>query len=299
MEQNKSYPDFIIAGAPKCGTTSLYYYLQQHPNIFLAPKEIHYFGKDLKIKNQLQDFSAYLNYFKAGADKIKGDASVWYLYSQSAPQEIIEQIGKVKIIICLRNPVEMIYSLHKENIYNADENERDFEEALALEFYRKAGQKIPASARFHQCLLYRNNGLYSERIKNYLTVFGAENVHFVLAEDLKKNPAEETNKVLEFLGASPLSSLSAEMQNTSKAYGSLAVHQKFKTAKNWEKQLIRILIPSKTIREKLLHRIYNANIQKGNKEEMSEDVKKELTLFFSDDVKKTAKLIHRDLNHWL
>ncbi len=299
MERNKLYPDFIIAGAPKCGTTSLYHYLQQHTGIFLAPKEIHYFGKDLKIKNQLSDFSAYLNYFKEAGDKIKGDASVWYLYSQSAPQEILEQIGKVKTIICLRQPTEMIYSLHKENLYNADETETDFEEALALEFYRKAGQKIPTSTRFNQCLLYRNNGLYSDRIKNYLNAFGAENIHFILAEDLKNNPLEETNKALRFLGASPLSSLSADMKNTSKAYASLSVHQKFKTAKEWEKTLIRILIPSKKIREKLLHRIYNANIQKGSKEEMNEDVKKELNLFFSDDIKKIAKLIHRDLNHWL
>lgn len=299
MEKNKILPDFIIAGAPKCGTTSLYHYLEQHPNIFLAPKEIHYFGKDLKFKKPNNDFSVYLNYFKGASDKIKGDASVWYLYSQSAPQEILEQLGKVKIIICLRNPTEMIYSLHKENLYNADETETDFEEALALEFYRKAGQKIPKSANFTQCLLYRNNGLYSERIKNYLSAFGKENVHFILADDLKANPLEETNKTLIFLGASPLSALSAEMKNISKSYASLAVHQKFKAAKNWEKNIIRLLLPSKKIREKILHRIYNANIKNADNTGIPEDLKKELTLFFSDDVKKTAKLIHRDLNHWL
>jgi len=299
MDNKKSYPDFIIAGAPKCGTTSLYYYLQQHPEIFLAPKEIHYFGKDLNIKNQLNDFSVYLDYFKEANNKIKGEASVWYLYSSSAPQEITNQIGKVKIIICLRNPTEMIYSLHKENLYNADETETDFEEALTLEFYRKAGQKIPASARFNQCLLYRNNGLYSDRIKNYLNTFGQENIHFILAEDLKKNPLEETNKVLAFLGTSPLSTLSAELKNTSKDYTSLSVHQKFKTAKEWEKKLIRILLPSKKIREKILNRIYNANIHSGDKKEMPGEIKKELSLYFSDDIKKTAKLIRRDLNHWL
>ena len=299
MENSKAHPDFIIVGAPKCGTTSLYYYLQQHPSIFLAPKEIHYFGKDLKIKNQLTDFSTYLHYFKHAGTKIKGEASVWYLYSSSAPKEILEQTGKIKIIICLRKPSEMIFSLHKENLYNADETESDFEEALALEFYRKAGQKIPASARFNQCLLYRNNGLYSDRIKNFLDVFGAENLHFVLAEELKENPLKETNKVLAFLGASPLSSLSAEMKNTSKDYASLTLHQKFKTAGTWEKTLVRFLLPSKKLREKILHRIYKANIQKGNKEKMPEEVFKELSLFFADDIKKTAKLIHRDLNHWL
>ncbi|MCX6181829.1 MAG: sulfotransferase domain-containing protein [Bacteroidetes bacterium] len=299
MEKNKTYPNFIIAGAPKCGTTSLYHYLQQHPGIFFAPKEIHFFGKDLRIKNQLSDFSTYLNFFKNADDKIKGDASVWYLYSTSAPKEIMDQIGKVKIIICLRNPAEMIYSLHKENLFNADETETDFEEALALEFYRKVGQKIPTSARFNQCLMYRNNGLYSDRINNYINTFGEENIHFVLADDLKKQPLEETNKVLRFLGASPLASLAADMQNTSKSYASLSIHQKFKTAKNWEKNLIRILLPSKNIREKILNKIYTSNIQKGGKEAMSDEVKKELTLFFSDDIKKTAKLIHRDLNHWL
>ncbi|MFM7022713.1 MAG: sulfotransferase domain-containing protein [Flavobacteriales bacterium] len=295
----KLHPQFIIAGAPKCGTTSLDYYLRQHPGIFMAPKEIHYFGKDLKIKNQLNDFPIYLSFFKDGQGKVKGEASVWYLYSASAAHEILDQIGKVKIIICLRNPVEMIYSLHMENLYNADETETDFEKALALESDRKSGQKIPASARFTQCLLYRENGLYSKRIKHYLDTFGVENIHFVLAEDLKSHPLEESNKVLNFLGASPLSSLSAEMLNTSKAYASLSVHRKFKTAKNWEKKLVRIFLPSKKWREKILHRIYKANIQKGEKESMSDNLKTELKNFFSDDIQKTAQLIGRDLNHWL
>jgi hypothetical protein len=298
MDKSPLHPHFLIVGAPKCGTTSLHHYLAQHPSLFLAPKEMHYFGRDLHIKNHT-DSSSYFNSFAQGANKLRGEASVWYLYSKTAPQEILEQLGKIKIIICLRRPDEMIYSLHRENLFNADEDEKNFEEALALEFYRKANQKIPASARFKQCLLYRNNGLYSERIQLYLNTFGAENVYFVLAEDLKENPLAETNKVLSFLNQSKLNALSADMHNTAKTYTSMAVHQKFKTASDWEKKIVRFLLPSKKLREKILKRIYNSNIKNEVPEKMADDVRHELQLFFSDDIKKTAKLIHRDLNHWI
>ena len=295
----QSLPNFLIIGAPKCGTTSLQYYLEQHHDVFFAPKELHFFGEDLKIKNHFNDIEKYKSYFSNAAQKAKGEASVWYLYSQSAPQEIKTLVSDAKIIICLRNPVDMIYSLHGETIYNGYETESDFEKALTLEYGRKSGLNIPSSATFVQCLLYKENGLYSTHIQRWQEAFGKDNVLIMLLDDLHKNALDSTNKALEFLGLNELPELNNEVQNEAKDFASLGLHQKFKSAKNWEKNLIRLLIPSKKIRERFLNKIYQANIKKTVKKTMSTELRNKLTQFFVEDIKATEKLIDRNLNHWM
>jgi hypothetical protein len=295
----QSLPNFFIIGAPKCGTTSLQYYLEQHHDVFFAPKELHFFGEDLKIKNHFNDAVKYKSYFSAAKQKAKGEASVWYLYSQSAPQEIKSLAGDAKIIICLRNPVDMIYSLHGETIYNGYETESDFEKALTLEYGRKSGLNIPSSATFIQCLLYKENGLYSKHIQRWQEAFGKDNVLIILLDDLHKNALDSTNKALEFLGLNELPELNNEVQNEAKDFASLGLHQKFKSAKKWEKNLIRLLIPSKKIRERFLNKIYQANIKKTVKKTMSTELRNKLTQFFVEDIKATEKLIDRNLNHWM
>lgn len=299
MKEDKALPDFFIIGAPKCGTTSLQYYLAQHPDIFFAPKELHFFGKDLNIKNHFNDLEKYQSYFAAAKQKVKGDASVWYLYSESAPHEIKALAGEAKIIVCLRNPVDMIYSLHGETIYNAYETENDFEKALALEKERKEGIKIPSSATFKQCLLYRENGLYSKHIERWQQVFGKENMIVVLLDDLKSNSLEVTNETLLFLGLSQLQNIDDDTQNEAKDFASLGLHQKFKSAKSWERKLVRTLLPHKKLRERILNKIYNANIQKAKKKNMSAELRNKLTQFYIEDIKATEKLIDRNLNHWM
>ena len=116
---------------------------------------------------------------------------------------------------------------------------------------------------------------------------------------LYKNALDSTNKALEFLGLSELPELNNEVQNEAKDFTSLGLHQKFKSAKNWEKNLIRLLIPSKKIRERFLNKIYQANIKKTVKKTMSTELRNKLTQFFVEDIKATEKLIDRNLNHWM
>jgi len=246
----------------------------------------------------MSDVNEYSSHFIRDK-KMKGDASVWYLYSKTAPEEIKALVENPKIIICLRNPIDMIFSLHGETIYNGYENESDFEKALALEYSRKAGKNIPSSAIFNQCLYYKENGLYSSHIERWQKAFGTNNVMIVLLDELKLNATETTNKVLHFLGLNALEKLDTEIQNEAKEFGSLTLHQKFKSAKSWEKTIVRILLPSKKIREKLLHKIYNSNIQKAERKNMSAELRNSLVEFFTEDIKATEKIIGKNLQHWL
>src|SRR6266545_5937438 len=129
-------PDFFIVGAPKCGTTALNDYLKDHPEIFIsARKELHFFGSDLVFRGPRRiTEQEYLSFFApARHEKRLGEASVWYLYSQQAAAEIKAFSPAARIIIMLRNPVDMMYSLHSQRLYNGRETISDFAKALATE----------------------------------------------------------------------------------------------------------------------------------------------------------------------
>src|ERR1043166_4244119 len=127
-------PDFFIVGAPKSGTTAMHTYLAQHPEVFLARKEVHFFGSDLDLQNDIRDLSTYLELFAAATNELRvGESSVWYLYSRDAAKEIKQFSAASRIIIQLRNPVDMIYSLHSQLLYSGAEDIADFESALRAE----------------------------------------------------------------------------------------------------------------------------------------------------------------------
>ena len=138
-------PDFFIVGAPKCGTTALCDYLNQHPQVYVsANKEPFYFGSDLPGHLDWTQQN-YLALFEPAGERTCGEASVWYLYSKSAAQEIRTFNPEARIIIMLRNPVEMAYAMHNQGLYNLTEDIEDFDEAVKATERRSQGLDIPAN----------------------------------------------------------------------------------------------------------------------------------------------------------
>src|ERR1700687_4738832 len=185
-----SKPDFFIVGAPKCGTTALYRCLEAHPQIFVPErKEIHHFGTDLYSPTYLRDSNEYLSLFgNAGDAKRIGEASVWYLFSKRAAVEIKDFCGRASIIIMLRNPVDMIYSLHSQHLYNGTEEIQDFAEALDAEEARKRGRRLPKNVPATERLFYREVARYTDQVDRYLKAFGDDNVKVIIYDDFKKEP---------------------------------------------------------------------------------------------------------------
>ena len=119
-------PNLFIVGTGRAGTTSLYNYLKQHPEVFMSPikepqyflrKDIYEFHDGIDIEKIISDFGEYINLFKGGEHKkIRGEASALYLYLKSATHEIYELIPDAKIIISLRNPIERALSYFRMNI---------------------------------------------------------------------------------------------------------------------------------------------------------------------------------------
>src|SRR5438034_1403974 len=135
-------PTFFLVGAPKCGTTALYAYLQKHPGLFLPPKEQHFFGSDLYPPERPHDEADYLRPFASAPAGVQlGEASVWYLYSRLAAQEIKRFSPEGRIIVSLRNPVDMIYSLHSHVTWAGIERVQPFERAIRMEM--DTGRPLP------------------------------------------------------------------------------------------------------------------------------------------------------------
>jgi hypothetical protein len=196
-------PDFFIVGAPKCGTTAMVEYLSKHPDIFMAKKEAHFFGSDLRFGPQFyrRERNAYLQLFDDWNGQSRmGESSVWYLYSTQAAAEIKAFNPRSRIIIMLREPTEMLYSLYHQ--FRADGNEHlpTFEEALAAQNDRRAGRHITRYTYFNQGLIYHEVARYTEQIRRYFNVFGREQVHVVLYDDFAAKPAITYRNALDFLG---------------------------------------------------------------------------------------------------
>ena len=220
-----SKPNLFIVGAPKCGTTSMHKYLAQHPEIFLSSyKEPHYFSPDVNFFWRFKELPKYLSLFEStGNVNYVGESSPGYIYSEVAPQQIKAFSPDAKIIIMLRNPPDMLYSLHGEFLLCRLENILDFSEALAAQEDRRQGKRIPSSCEEANLLFYFDWVKYSVQVKRYLDVFGKENVHIILFNELVENTANVYRQTLEFLGVDPNFEVELKVINAAKPLPNFAV----------------------------------------------------------------------------
>lgn len=216
-------PDFIVLGAPKCGTTSLYGYLSQHPEVFLPRKEPHFFGQDLSFARPRMTRAQYEALFEPAGDRTAGDVSVWYLLSATAAREIRALVPGAKLVAMLRDPVDLMHAMHSQALYTHDEDEASFERALALEPQRERGEALPANSYVRHAVFYRRIARLSEQLERYLEVFPREQLHVVLLDDLARDPQAVWGDLCRFLGVSPDVTPDFEVTNANKVRRSRAV----------------------------------------------------------------------------
>lgn len=195
-------PNFFIVGAPKCGTTALSEYLREHPNVFMCkPKEPHYFATDLPGYRFVTSEKEYIGLFDEALKihKIIGEASVYYMYSKLAISEIYKFNPNARIIVMLRNPIQVVHSLHMQLLYNMDENEVDFEKAWDLIPLRKNGKNAPKNVRDIKILYYDEIAKMGEQLERLLNIFPKEHVKIIFFEEFVNNTRAVYKEVLKFL----------------------------------------------------------------------------------------------------
>jgi hypothetical protein len=205
-ETSMRRPDFFIVGAARCGTTSMYLYLKQHPEIYVSVlKEPHFFARDLTRPPQgIHDEGVYLDLFAdAEGEKRLGEASVWYLTSRAAPRDIAAFSPEARILVMLRDPVEMLHSLWSLYLRTGNEELEDMAAAVDAAADRREGRRLPATAYFPEGLQYLEVGHYAKKVARWLDVFGRDRVKVILFEDFSRRTAEVYRETLEFLEVDP------------------------------------------------------------------------------------------------
>lgn len=196
-------PNLFVVGAPKCGTTSLCRYLGAHPAVFMPwQKEPLFFCTDDEHREpwRVADAERYLALYAPGKTaRWRGDGSVWYLFSRSAAQRIHACSPDARIIVMLRNPVDMAVSLHAQFLFSGNESIRDFAGAYAAQAARLAGRRLPLRAHMPAGLNYTAVGRYAEQVQRYLEVFPPGRVKILVFEDFFADPVAGFLDVLRFL----------------------------------------------------------------------------------------------------
>ncbi|HEV2581844.1 MAG TPA: sulfotransferase domain-containing protein [Ktedonobacteraceae bacterium] len=210
-------PDFIIIGAQKGGTTSLYNYLIEHPSIKSARrKEVHFFDRNFH-----KGLSWYRTFFPTALEKyytervlkrefITGEGSPEYLFYPHCAQKAWQTLPQVKIIALLRNPVERAYSQYRHNLGWGHIKDMSFQDALALEEEQTKEGKARAQVDEHyhdfayQRASYLARGLYAEQLKKWMDLFPREQFLILRTEDFYSDPAAIYTETLRFLGVSSL-----------------------------------------------------------------------------------------------
>lgn len=283
-------PNLFIIGAPKCGTTFLYHYLKEHPDIYFPDfKEPHFFGSDLIRRHGAYNLNLeeYQNLFKTDK-KVIGEASTFYIFSKESAKEIYNFNPKAKIIIMMRDLVNLVHSMHSQFVFSGDEVVEDFEKALDLEQNRLNGIDIPNQTTVVNKLFYTNNILdLPYNIKSFIDYFKKENIKFIFLDDIKNNPQKVYSETLDFLKIDPNIKISNfKVINKNKNY-------KLKFVRNFIKKYSVGLgkIRSKFIKKPLgiIKYIEFLNKKETDRIPISNDLKNNLTNKFSTintDIKK-------------
>ncbi|MGL5796321.1 MAG: sulfotransferase family protein, partial [Waterburya sp.] len=290
-------PNFIVIGAAKSGTTSLYRYLNQHPSIYLSPiKETNFFAtkfvdtiplfQDLDLtleqakKNTfpVKNFTDYQRLFEEATSNQTaiGEVSPLYLNSFVAAQKIKSHIPDVKLIAILRNPIDRAYSGYQMQLRQAKET-RGFASNLGVEE------------------IYIRGGFYYEQLKRYFETFNSCQIKVLLYEDFRKNPLKVMQEIFKFIEVddtfAPDTSTKFNQGGIPKnvnAYN-LVLNNKISTI---VQKSLKAMMPPK-IRQKLISEVQSRLLSKP--QPLTPEIRRQLKEIYQNDVYKLEQLINRNL----
>ena len=293
-------PNFLIVGAAKSGTSSLYEYLSQHPDVYLCPvKEPCYFsdGNPRLARTDL-DYEALFN--GRTSEKAVGEASASYLHDSEAPEKIKALLDRVKIIIILRNPVDRAYSQWGQIFYQLGYEKLSFEEALEAEDDRIALGKFGESSPFYYGFYrYFHAGLYYEQVKRYFDTFDRERVQVHIFEEFIQDPIKSCQEIFAFIGVDPNFRPVIEKHNPAAAFRVGTLHRFLLSPPTfllrWYQALpmrLKLFIYS-TARS-----VFRMNLQEVSRPPMKNPIRERLMERYRKNIKQLEDLLDRDLSIW-
>lgn len=205
-------PDFLIIGAQKGGTSSLFYYFKFHPSVKRPiKKEIHYFNIN---------FDKGLNWYKAhfpfkSNNKITGEASPDYIYHPGTPQRVKALNPEMKLILLVRDPIQRAYSAYQMNKRMGIDPRKTFEDAIQFELNHRIEEKMEYNYERHN-YFYLDRGLYAKQLENWTKVFDKDQLLVIPSKEFFVNTAAIMQRIFRFLKIEEVQHTSSKSMNVGK-----------------------------------------------------------------------------------
>ena len=323
--QDFEKPFVAIVGAPRTGTTSLARFLRRHPDVcFSKVKEPHFFSQhDL---NGLSDEELretvgydYLDRYYPHRDeercKVLAEGSVTYLYAPEQMQPILRLWPNAKFIVSLRDPMEMLPSLHQRLLYLGDESVEDFDRAWRLVPERAQGRKIPRSCIEPRWLRYDEVGKLGSYVERFIDVVGRERCFFSVHDDMRANSAKLYADLLEFLDLPPYEDVDLKPKRLNRGFKSGTLQRLLMRPP----VITRKLVAGKHMRRRTekVEKLKKPEsgimqgIERGRKQllkwnradappiKLSSKTRAEIREHYRPDIEHLGRILNRDLSHWL
>jgi hypothetical protein len=291
-------PTFLIAGVQKAGTTSIYNYLQEHPQVFMSlVKETNFLEQDWETfppekqnKNGIITIEDYAELFADVRDEIAiGEASPNYLFHyQSSAARIKKYVPNARLIIVLRNPIERAYSDYLMHI-------RDAIGSQVISFSEQINKKA------HKSFIIRK-GFYATPLKHYLEQFSAEQIKVYLYDDLIRDSEQFMQNFYNYIGVDPnfKPDITQKVQQA-KVPKNQTIHnllQKKNPLRTLAANTLKTIVPLET-RQNIRDRLINFNSQSKKAVPLPAEDRQKLINLYREDILQLQDLIDRDLSSWL
>jgi hypothetical protein len=313
------FPDFFVIGAPRCGTTALCRSLGRHRQIcFSSPKEPHYFSKVAPTVGCSADDIRrdYLDRCFAAYDPTKhravGEGSVTYLYYPEAIDSILSWNPDALFIVMLRNPLEMVPSLHQRLLYLMEEDVPNFAKAWSLQEARSRGEQLPNRCLEPDTLRYAEIGRHASHLQQLFEKVERERCHVIIYDDLRESLQRVYERCLQFIGVEQDGRGQFSSPRASRAYRSNWVQQlvfrpprdilRYAKAVEGRAQVRRKSAGGRAEKSalwRLRQRIKDWNSVEVPSGNLSPGMRRALCEAFEADVARLSKLLDRDFSHWL
>jgi len=281
-------PNFFIVGAPKSGTTNISYYLMQHPQVFMPENLEPYYFARLDIPQNyereiISDEKKYLNLFKnTKSCRAIGESSPVYLYCPHSALEIKNRFPNSKIIISLRNPIEIAYSEYFSLKFMGFDKNRSFNELL------DSSKEQLDQNEFHIDSLLEA-GFYSKYIKRFQKIFSKNQIKIIIFEEYIKNTIPTINSILSFLDIDKSIAFKTAPKGAYKVPRNFA-SQKLMNNSTFRKTA-KFIIPT-VARQKIGERFL---VKESSRPVLKQNERQRLKEIYQDDVENLAKLLGRSL----
>jgi len=298
--RQRALPNFLVIGAAKSGTTSLYEYLRQHPQVYMSPrKETHFLIYECKMPracdvgpDPVKTWDEYHAQFAGVTNEIAiGEASPGYLCDPDVPRQVERLLPGARVIAILRNPVDRAYSSFTKAIALGEEPLRSFGDAIPLE-------AVHEEDPWEGGRRYLRQGLYHQQLSRYFETLDPARIKVVLFDDLERDAVSVMREIYAFLGVDAGFRPNVEQRHNQTVMPRSRRLDLILRRPSGLRRMLRAMLPA-AIWEKARARVERIKSwNTGSVPEMTPAVRRQLIEFYREDIQKLGILIGRDLSHW-